>query len=124
MWISRQGRAVGSFHNYARLGEVTVAGDPAAVYLDGERRALPVFAPGGYGWRPALSQEVLVIKAGEAGETLCVAGTRCTQDLEPGEVAITTPAGASIRLRADGTVDIRGGRLLFNGQDVRTGGAE
>lgn len=88
----------------------------------GERRALPVFGPGGYCWRPALHQEVLVLKAGNAGETLCVAGARCEEGLEPGEVAISTPGGAAIRLRADGSVEIRGTALRFNGQDIRPGG--
>lgn len=122
MWLSRQGRAAGLVQDHARLGEVTVSGNPAAVYLDGERRALPVFGPGGYCWRPALHQEVLVLKAGDAGETLCVAGARCEEGLEPGEVAISTPGGAAIHLREDGSIEIRGTAFRFNGQDIQPGG--
>ena len=69
MWISeREWRRAEQARAAALAGEVTLAGDPAGVYLDGERRALPVFGPGGYVWRPAVGQRVLVLKAGERGE--------------------------------------------------------
>lgn len=122
MWLARQIKRTEAGTEYARLGQVTVAGDPAAVYLDGERRALPAFGPGGYCWRPAVDQEVLVLKAGAAGETLCVAGARCQGDVEPGEVRIFVPDGPSIHLKRDGTVDILGKSLRFNGAELAVGG--
>ena len=122
MWLVRQSKKADPQTEFPRLGQVTVAGDPAAVYLDGERRSLPVFAPGGYCWRPDLDQQVLVLKAGAAGETSCVAGARCQGAVEPGEVKIFVPDGPSIHLKRDGTVDIRGASLRFNGREIAAEG--
>ena len=100
MWISeREWRRAVQARAAALAGEVTLAGDPAGVYLDGERRALPVFGPGGYVWRPAVGQQVLVLKAGERGEAPCVAGAECGAQwaLEPGEVLIHS-GSAAIRI--------------------------
>lgn len=52
MWISEQGRRRAEPDGTALVGRVTLPGDPAGVYLAGERRELPVFGPGGYVWRP------------------------------------------------------------------------
>ena len=121
MWISeREWRRAEQARAAALAGEVTLAGDPAGVYLDGERRALPVFGPGGYVWRPAVGQRVLALKAGERGEAPCVAGAECGAqwDLEPGEVLIHS-GEAAIRLKADGTVAVTGA-LTVNGKSVMT----
>ena len=63
MWLSRQGRGNGNAETSAELGTVTLAGARPSVYLSGERRDLPLMGPGGYLWRPAPGQRVLVIKA-------------------------------------------------------------
>ena len=53
MWISQQGQKAQSHTGgRAEVGRVTLAGNPVGVYLDGERRELPLFGPGGYAWRP------------------------------------------------------------------------
>ena len=44
----RTGRTGGG----ALTGVVTVSGDPAGVWLEGERRGVAVYAPGGYQWVP------------------------------------------------------------------------
>ena len=62
MWIAEQGRRRPQADGTALVGRVTLPGDPAAVYLDGERRELPVYGPGGYIWRPAKDQQVLVLR--------------------------------------------------------------
>ena len=121
MWLSeRERRRVEERRAAALVGQVTLGGDPAGVYLDGERRDLPVFGPGGYVWRPGLGQQVLVLKAGEQGEAPCVAGAECGGQwtLEPGEVLIHS-GEASIRLKADGTVAVTG-RMTVNGKTVLT----
>ena len=64
MWTSERGRLPQSQEPAAEMGVVTVGGDPAAVELGGERRWLPVCAPGGYSWRPGAGDRVLVLKAG------------------------------------------------------------
>ena len=82
MWIAEQGRRRPQTNGTSLVGRVTLPGDPAAVYLDGERRELPVYGPGGYIWRPAKDQQVLVLKTGAAGEAPCVAGALCGDDRE------------------------------------------
>lgn len=103
----------------AQIGSVTLGGDPAGVCLDGERRDLPVFGPGGYLWRPALEDQVLVIKTGSDGEAPCVAGmhSQTETDLEEGEVLIYSK-NASIRL-SGGVISMEG-LVLVNGKMVAT----
>lgn len=98
------------------------------VYLAGERRNLPVFGPGGYCWRPSLEQEVLVLKTGAAGESLCIAGEPCVEAVKPGEVRISSSGGASITLTQDGAVNIQGQKVTINGiplvaDSAQTGGS-
>ncbi len=112
MWLSKRDRQGQEPVRQARVGQVTLPGDPAAVWTGGERREVAVFGPGGYAWRPGAGDEVLVLKA---GEEYCLAGTRCAGELSPGEVLLTGPAGSSIRLGAGGVVDITGTALRFNG---------
>ena len=114
MWLSQQRKREQSPEGPAQVGTVTLEGDPAGVYLAGERRDLPVFGPGGYCWRPAVDQEVLVLKTGAAGEAPCVAGTRSQGELQPGEVKISARGGGSITLAADGTIRLDGA-VLVNG---------
>ena len=95
------------------VGQVTLSGAPAGAYLDGERRDLAVLAPGGYFWRPAVGEAVLVLK--QEGEPGCVAGVRCGGNLDPGEVLIRAGQGdAAIRLENNGTVNLTG-QVLING---------
>ena len=66
-------------------------GDPAAVYLAGERRQVPICCPGGYAWRPAVGEQVLVLKAGQEGEQPCILGKAQEEKsgLQPGQVRIS-----------------------------------
>lgn len=112
MWLSERKRGRGS--DGALVGAATLEGETAGAYLDGERRDLAVFAPGGYCWRPAVGQELLVIKGADGP---CVAGTR-SGAVQPGEVLISAGSGgASILLKNDGTVELTG-RVLVNGTPV------
>lgn len=120
MWIAQQQkRRTGG--GGSQVGQVTLGGDPAAVCLDGERRELPVFGPGGYIWRPARGDQVLVIKTGADGEAPCVAGTRCggAEALREGEVLIRC-GGASIHLTSGGQILLTGD-VRVNGKTVLTG---
>ena len=112
MWLSKQGRTPPRPEETARVGRATLPDDPAGVWTGSERRDVAVFGPGGYTWRPAAGEEVLVLKAGEEA---CLAGVRCTGVPEPGEVWITGPGGSAIRLKSGGVVDITGTALCFNG---------
>lgn len=101
----------------ALTGPVTLPGEEAGAWLEGERRGLTVYAPGGYHWVPRLGEQVLVLKAGESGEQPCAVGVYAGgQSLQPGEVLITAGA-ASIKLELDGTVNVTG-TLKINGIPV------
>lgn len=123
MWISqkRQNKQEHTADG-AEVGRVTLPGDPAGVYLDGERRELPLFGPGGYAWRPSREQQVLVIKTGAQGEAPCVAGARCSDewDLKAGEIVLYGPE-TSIHFRQDGVIYVTG-ELKVNGKSVLTEG--
>ena len=70
MWTSERSRNLPVREAPAEIGTVTLGGDPAGVSLGGERRWLPVYAPGGYSWRPTSGDKVQVLKAGAEGESL------------------------------------------------------
>lgn len=65
MWTSDRRKTRQAGESWVDWGEVTLEGDPAGAYLDGERRQLAVYGPGGYCWKPALGDRVLVLKAGQ-----------------------------------------------------------
>lgn len=109
----RQEKSAGT----ALTGPVTLPGDPAGAYLEGERRGVAVYAPGGYHWVPAAGDEVLVLKTGERGEKPCAVGVAAGgQGLLPGEVLISAGACA-IKLGMDGRVSVTGD-LTVNGVPV------
>lgn len=116
MWLSQRRKSPAGADGAAHVGRVTLPGDPAGVYLAGERRDLPVFGPGGYCWRPAAEQQVLVIKTGADGELSCVAGAReADPGLAPGEICIRAEDGAaSIRLQKGGVIHLNG-QVYVNG---------
>ena len=96
MWTTEQRRRPPVDEAAAEVGQVTLAGEPCGVALGGERRLLPVYAPGGYAWRPRVGEKVLVLKAGEDREEPCVAGAaQPPGTLKPGEVELT---GGSVKL--------------------------
>lgn len=108
MWLSSQSRKTQRSDQGAETGVVTLEGEKTAVYLTGERRDLPVLSPGGYCWRPAEGETVLVLKSGADGEELWVAGVPGDgTDLAPGEVRIQSRQ-AAVFLGNDGSIDLRG----------------
>ena len=108
MWLSSQSRKAQRSGQGAETGVVTLEGEETAVYLTGERRDLPVLSPGGYCWRPAEGETVLVLKSGADGEELWVAGVPGDgTDLAPGEVRIQSRQ-AAVFLGNDGSIDLRG----------------
>lgn len=102
MWLAEQQKREAA-QQAGAVGEVTLSGEALAVELDSERRGLSVYAPGGYRWRPAVGQKVLVLKAD--GEP-CVVGAPAAGGLEPGEVALESGGGASLHLSNGGTVTL------------------
>ena len=107
----------------AELGQVTLSGASAGVALEGERRNVTLCLPGGYHWMPRRGDTVLVIKSGPDCAP-CVAG-QATEDrgLTPGEAVLSVAEGTSIRLKAEGGIEITGaveltGSLTINGRAV------
>ena len=117
MWLSSQSRKAQRSGQGAETGVVTLEGEKTAVYLTGERRNLPVLSPGGYCWRPAEGETVLVLKSGADGEELWVAGVPGDgTDLAPGEVRIQSRQ-AAVFLGNDGSIDLRG-TVKINGTPI------
>jgi hypothetical protein len=120
MWLSkRNGAATGAA---ADVGLVSVGAEAPAVVTDAEARSLRVFAPGGYCWRPAAGQAVLVLQAGSES---VVAGASMASGagLREGEVLIYAPGGASIRLGCDGSLALTG-NVTVNGAALTGGGSD
>ena len=122
MWISK--RISSAVQNEpAAVGEVTIGGASVGVVSGAERRGIPVFAPGGYFWKPTAGESVLIIKCG--GE-VCAVSTEIAsypEDMQAGEVYIKSKNGAELRLKNDGTIEIIGtvsieGGLQVNGNYV------
>lgn len=117
MWLSERNKREPAPEG-AGLGTVTLGGDPAGVYLAGERRNLPVLGPGGYTWAPEAGDQVLVIKTGAGGEVPCVAAARGGAQVPPGTVRISNrPGTASITLDAAGNLALTG-RVTVNGTQI------
>lgn len=119
MWTSDRGRTCPVEEPAAGLGAVTLGEEPAGVYLEGERRWTEVYSPGGYSWRPAAGDQVLVLKAGSERESPCIVGRRQTGGLEPGEVDIVSGEGKSaVRLYSGGELALEG-QVTVNGTPLR-----
>lgn len=119
MWLSRQQKRNGQ-DVPVETGEVTLSGETVAVELDSERRELPVYAPGGYRWRPKPGQKVLVLKTAEGP---CVVGTPSAGGLNEGETGMAVEGGAEVVLKEDGLIAMErnveiGGTLTVGGEEL------
>ena len=114
MWLSKQtARFTGQRITVPLCGTVTLSGQETAAYTDAERRGLAVCAPGGYFWRPAVRDEVLVIKEDRRGYVVA-ALLKTNPDLEPGEILLKT-GDASLSLNPNGHVAINGKKVTVCG---------
>ena len=133
MWISKAvslSRAAEREGASTDMGVTTIGGASASVLTRGEQRALEVFAPGGLVWRPRAGDTVLVLRGGVGGQEQCVVAAdtaaAAPEDLAPGELFLFSDGGASIRLRADGAIAVKGpvsleGDLAVSGDVELTG---
>ena len=99
------------------MGVTTIGGGSASVVTRGEQRDLAVFAPGGLVWQPKCGDTVLVIKGGVGCQESCVAaadtGANAPKDMAPGELYLYSDGGASVYLRSDGSIEIKGPLISF-----------
>ncbi len=101
-----------------QLGTTTIGGNPAGVYLSGERRNLSVLAPKGYNWTPSEGDGVLVLKSGEQGECGYIAGVPLTESLPAGTIEISNgDRSAYISLDDQGNLYLVG-NVFINGEAV------
>ena len=113
MWLSKRAAAQNQ-EEYAGPGVVTIGGGSPAVVSDLERRNARLYGPGGYCWRPAADDKVLVIKSDAA----CIAGKeqQLPEKVEEEEVYLFSK-NASIHLTRTGEIRLTG-QVYVNGQPL------
>lgn len=133
MWLSKSlslRQAADRENTAADMGVTTIGGGSASVMTRGEQRDLEVFAPGGVVWQPRAGDTVLVIKGGVGCQERCVVAAETASagpaDMAPGELFLYSAGGASIYLRGDGSIVVKGqvsveGSLSVEGSVTMTG---
>ena len=116
MWTSERSRRPLVREAAAETGEVTLGGGQAVVILGGERRWTALCCPGGYTWRPAAGDRVLVLKAGGEQESPFILGVETDgSDLAPGEVRLS--GGSSTLRLGSGGLELNG-NIRVNGMTL------
>ena len=115
MWVSRAfslRQAAEREGTAADMGMTTIGGKSASVMTRGEQRELEIFAPGGLVWQPLAGDTVLVVKGGVGCQEQCVVAAETAgfapEGFAPGELFLYSCGGASIYLRGDGSIHVRG----------------
>ena len=115
MWVSKslaRRQAAEQEGTAADMGVTTIGGGSASVLTRGEQRDLAVFAPGGLVWQPRAGDTVLVINGGAGGQERCVVAAETAahapKNMAPGELFLYSGGGASIYLRGDGGISVKG----------------
>ena len=107
----------------ADMGVTTIGGGSASVMTRGEQRDLEVFAPGGLVWQPKAGDTVLVLKGGVGCQERCVVAADTAGDtpegMVPGELFLFSSGEASIYLKADGSILVKGRVSLENSLEVK-----
>lgn len=108
MWLTKENARRREVPSPAETAVVTLAEGTVAAYGRGEQRGLGILSPGGVLWRPEVGDAVLTLQADGAGAPY-VAGevSEPAEELAPGELLLRSK-GASIHLRNDGVIEVRG----------------
>lgn len=106
MWLSKREGHEKKKPAEAQTGPVTLSEGELGAWIEGERRGVALFSPGGYHWRPKVGEQILVLKAGENGEQPCAVGMAESENLSPGEILIQS-GDAAIRLTPGGELQLR-----------------
>ena len=116
MWTSERSRRPRAEEAPAEVGEITLSQGTAGVNLGGERRWTALCCPGGYTWRPAAGDRVLVLKAGGEQESPFILGVETDgSDLAPGEVRLS--GGSSTLRLGSGGLELNG-NIQVNGMTL------
>lgn len=110
MWLSKRIMQELPEPDSATLGTVSIGGEDAAVVTDTEKRQAKIITPGGYCWKPGVSDSVLIVK----GNELYLTGQlmHSAQELAEGEVKVFS-LGSAITLQNDGTIVLNGNVELY-----------
>lgn len=126
MWLSKAlaiRQAAEQESTAADMGVTTIGGGSASVLTRGEQRDLEVFAPGGLVWQPKAGDTVLVIKGGAGCQERCVAAADTSaatpEGMTPGELFLYSDGDASIYLRKDGSIAVKGAVVVEGGLMVK-----
>lgn len=124
MWLSEQHVHSNRSEKNAKVAAVTIGGVQSAVQAGSEIRGLETAAPGGYVWVPQQNREVLTMPC-DNGEMIIlgVVGDTPPAGMHEGEVYLHAGSNASVFLRRDGQIVIKGtvnveGSLCVNGVPV------
>lgn len=109
MWLSKSSAPAPAEEDAARMGTVSMAAEAVAAVSDTEYRDLHLLSPGGYAWRPKVSDQVLILK-----DTVLGARGQCPVALQPGEACIFSD-NCYIHLTRNGSIRLVG-KLYINGQ--------
>ena len=119
MWLSRRPASPKG----ASAGRVTLPGGAGFGGGGGaELREAPVYGPYGYRFEAPEGSGVLLLDPAE-GHVLCGVRTPPAGGLLPGEVEISVPSGARIKLCQDGTIWLNGAHISKGGQFVPGSGS-
>lgn len=108
MWLAKKLAAPAAEPVAAEFGSVTIEGDQTAVVTEGERRDISAVFPGGYFYRVQTGEMVAVLRCGGTELIQGVVANAVPEDLEPGEVKISSAGGASLLLKNDGSILLQG----------------
>lgn len=116
MFLSTRGGSVYEERCGSQMETVASGGREPWVNSCGEMRRAELICPGGFRWRPAAGQCVLVIKTGSLGEDPCIIGMEDIggEELAAGEVQLYS-GGSSITLKNDGRILLEG-TVYVNGE--------
>ena len=92
------------------MADITSADGGEGVSAAGlnEHRNIPLIAPFGVRWNPPAGIPVQLLKNWETGNSVVAIGTIVDSSLEPGETEIYSAAGATVKCKNDGSVEIKG----------------
>ncbi len=112
MWLSQQGNQQQKQESNIQCGQVSVSGAGLAVFLQGERRNIALFSPGGYHWKPSAGEEVLVLHCDDEQSPCLIAKAQDNIQLSAGQIFISANGRTGITLSPNGDIHLTGDAFL------------
>lgn len=103
--------------NAATVAQVTFSEEGSYGALStSEHRSVPVFGPRGMAYRPCEGDHLLLVKAD--GADVCAGVLVTAENLQPGELRLSSSGGASIRLCPSGEIILNGVTITQDGNII------